>query len=101
VHYPLPPSGVLDYDGLSSPPPFPKPRAGTVSLVPAPPLALSLGYNVDARFQNVESIQADDIAHPKRGDTLQLPLMAEPPNDVEAKAAPKPGHQNDVFGELK
>ena len=42
-----------------------------------------------------------DIAHPKRGDTLQLPLMAEPAADTEPKAAPKPGPQNDLFGELK
>jgi hypothetical protein len=31
----------------------------------------------------------------------KLPLKAEPAADTEPKAAPKPGHQNGLFGELK
>jgi P63C domain len=40
-----------------------------------------------------------DIAHPKRGDTLQLPLMSEPPPTViDTNPAPKPSNQDDLFG---
>jgi hypothetical protein len=42
-----------------------------------------------------------DVAHPKRGDTLQLPLMAEPPAEDKPKVekpepppGPKPGTRN-------
>ncbi|MTV11835.1 hypothetical protein FDV58_36220 [Bradyrhizobium elkanii] len=42
-----------------------------------------------------------DVAHPKRGDTLQLPLMAEPPIEPEPEPRPVPSAQADLFGPPK
>ncbi|TWC00450.1 P63C domain-containing protein [Bradyrhizobium macuxiense] len=42
-----------------------------------------------------------DIAHPKRGDTLQLPLMAETTVAHEPDPEPVPSPQADLFGHPK
>jgi hypothetical protein len=43
-----------------------------------------------------------DVAHPKRGDTLQLPLMSEPQKMVEEDPPTlKPEDQHDMFAGLK